>query len=85
MSGIDRRDALDLVAEELDADGPLLVRGIHLDGVAAHAELVAGEREVVALVLQVDEPGEDRPLVALLAPVEDQGVAPRTRSGAPSP
>ena len=71
---VDRRDALDLVAEELDADGPLLVGGEHLDGVAPHAELVAGERVVVALVLEVDEPGEDRALVALLPLVEDQGV-----------
>ena len=41
---VDRRDALDLVAEELDPDRPLLVGREHLDGVAAHPELVAGER-----------------------------------------
>ena len=64
---VDRRDALDLVAEQLDADGPLLVGGVHLDRVAPHPELVAGERVVVALVLEVDEPGQDRPLVALLS------------------
>ena len=63
---IDARDALDLVTEQRDAQRLLLVRGEHLDGVAADAELVAGEADVVALVLQFDEPAQDRPLVALL-------------------
>ena len=40
---VDRAHALDLVAEELDAHRPLLVGREHLDRVAAHAELVAGE------------------------------------------
>ena len=35
---------------------PLLVGGEHLDRVAPHPELVAGEAEVVALVLELDEP-----------------------------
>ena len=82
---VDRRDALDLVAEELDPDGPLLVGREHLDRVAAHPELVAGEREVVALVLQLDEPAEDRALVALLPHVEDQRLLARTPPGAPRP
>ena len=38
---IDRADALDLVAEELDAHRPLLVRREHLDRVAPDPELVA--------------------------------------------
>ena len=38
---IDRGDALDLVAEERDADRALLVGGEDLDRVAPHAELVA--------------------------------------------
>ena len=63
---VDRRDALDLVAEQRDAQRLLLVRGEHLDRVAAHAELVAGEAHVVALVLELDEPAQDRALVALL-------------------
>ena len=50
----------------------LLVRGEHLDGVAPNAELVAGEAEVVALVLQFDEAAQDRPLVALLAHLEHE-------------
>ena len=36
---VDDLDALDLVAEQLDADGRLLVGGVHLDRVAAHPEL----------------------------------------------
>ena len=82
--GIDRSDPLDFVTEELDPDGSLLVRGEHLDRVAADAELVAGKRDVVALVLQLDEPGEDRTLVALLPPVEDEAL-PRYSCGPPSP
>ena len=72
---VDRRDALHLVAEERDPDATLLVGGEHLDGVAPHPELVPGEVEVVALVLQLDEPGEDRALLALLPHVEDQALA----------
>ena len=71
---VDRRDALHLVAEERDAHAALLVGGEHLDGVAPHPELVAGEVEVVALVLQLDEAGEDRALLALLPHVEDQAL-----------
>ena len=69
---VDAEDALDLVAEELDADRVLLVRGEDLDRVAADAELVAGEAEVVALVLQLDEAAQDVALVALVARVEHQ-------------
>ena len=46
---------LDLVAEELDAHGELLIRRDDLDGVAAHPERAAGERHVVAGVLHVDQ------------------------------
>ena len=69
---IDAADALDLVAEELNANRLLLVRREHLDRVAAHTELVAREGEVVALVLQLDEPPQDRALVALVADVQHQ-------------
>ena len=66
------RDALDLVAEQLDPDPPLLVRREDLDRVAADPELVADERHVVALVLQLDQPAQDRPLLPLLADLEGQ-------------
>ena len=69
---VDPRDALDLVAEELHADAALLVRREDLDRVAPDAELVADERHVVALVLELDEALEDRPLVVLLADVEGE-------------
>jgi hypothetical protein len=53
---IELGDRLDLVAEQLDAPGAvLLVGGEDLDDVAAHAEGAAVEVDVVALVLQGDE------------------------------
>src|SRR2546423_1005090 len=52
---VDRIDVDDLVAEELDAVGELLVARMHLDDVAAHAEGRALEVHVVATVLQVDQ------------------------------
>ena len=66
VSGVDDREGIDLVAEQFDAVGELLGRGPDLDGVAADAELAALEGDVVALVLDVDEPQEqvvavDRP------------------------
>ena len=72
---IDGRDALDLVAEQLDPHRAFLVGGEHLDRVAPHPEPVAREREVVALVPHLDEAGEDRALVALLPTVEDEALA----------
>ena len=50
--------ALDLVAEQLDAYGELLVHGEHLDGVTADAERATTEGEVVAGVLDGDEPAQ---------------------------
>ena len=52
---IDHLDALDLVAEQLDAHRGLVVGGVDLDGVAPHPELAPHEVHVVALVLHVDE------------------------------
>ena len=68
---VDLLDRLDLVAEELDADGRLLlVRGEDLDDVAAHAERAAVEVDVVSLVLDVDELPEEGVAPELLAPGE---------------
>ena len=54
--GIDFGNAVDLVAEEFHADGtPRPVGGIDLHGVAADAEVVAGEVDVVALIADVHE------------------------------
>ena len=49
--GVDLGDAVDLVAEELHADGPAgPVDGVNFHGIAAHAERVSGEIQVVSLV-----------------------------------
>ncbi len=53
-------DALDLVAEHGDAVGGLRVGGLNLDRVTAHAEAPALEDRVVALVLHLDQPPEQR-------------------------
>ena len=53
------RDAVDLVAEKLDAHHVLArIGGVDLHHVAAHTELVAHKIDVVALVLQIDQPGK---------------------------
>ena len=52
---IERHELVDLVAEEIDADGMLFVRREHLDGVSAHAKGAAAELGVVSLVLDLDE------------------------------
>ena len=69
---VDHVDGLDLVAEQLDAHGGLVVGGVHLDGVAPHPELAPHQVHVVALVLHVDELAQDRPLVVLLALAHDE-------------
>ncbi len=56
---IDGGDAVDRVAEHLDAQHRLVVGGVHLDGVAAHTELAAAERDVVAVELEVDQAAQD--------------------------
>ena len=69
-------DALDGVAEELDADGLALVGGVDLHGVAPGPELPAGQGHVVPRVLELHQPPEQGPLVVLLAGVQgDDPVA----------
>ena len=71
---IELGDLLDLVAEEADAPGAVLVvGGEELDRVAAHAEQAAGEVGLGALVLQRDEVGDDLALVDLVADCEREG------------
>ena len=60
-------DPLDGVAEELDPQRDLLVGGVYLDGVAARPEGAAHQVHVVAVVLQVDQAAQERPLLVLLA------------------
>src|SRR3546814_5653282 len=58
--GIELDQALDLVAEQRDAPGPVLqMRRPDLDHVAAHAEAAAIEAGLVAPVLQLDERSEE--------------------------
>ena len=60
-------ELLDLVAEELDPHGQLLVHREDLDDVAAHPERATGERQIVARVLDVDQPAQQGVAVVLLA------------------
>ena len=60
---VQREEALDLVAEHLDPDRELLVDREDLDRVATDPEGAAGEGQVVAGVLDLDEPAQQ--LVAL--------------------
>ena len=58
--GVQRREGVDLVAEELHAQGVLLVHGEDLERVAAHPEGAAGGGHVVADVLHLDEPAQQQ-------------------------
>ena len=49
---------------------------MHLDGVAAHAELAAAERHVVAVELQVDQPPQDGAHVVVDADAEVEQLPP---------
>ena len=52
---VDLDDALDLVAEELHAQGDVLVGGKNFQRIASHPERAADESHVVAVVLDVDQ------------------------------
>ena len=66
---IELDDLLDLVAEEADPPGGVLImRREDFEIVAAHAEIAARERLVVALVLQRDQLADDLALVDRLRP-----------------
>ena len=57
--GVDHGNRLHLVAEQLDADCPLLDCRDDLDDVPAHAEVSALELEIVAAVIDVDQAAQD--------------------------
>ena len=65
---VELHDALDVVTEELDAHGHVLVCRHDLQRVAAHAEARPGEVVVVALVLHLDEAARQLLPVQPLAP-----------------
>ena len=52
---IQLEDTLDLIAQEIDPDGKLLVGRVNRHAVAAQTELAAHKVHVVALVLHVDQ------------------------------
>ncbi len=56
---VDLGEAVDLVAEELDAVGVFVVGGVDFDDVAADAEGAAAEVDVVAVVEDFDEAAGD--------------------------
>ena len=64
------RQPLDRVAEHLDAHRELFVLRDDLDGVAAHSERAAGERDVVAGVLDLDQLAKQLVALDLLAHLE---------------
>ncbi len=74
--GVDHGDRLDLVAEELHPNRGLVVGRMDLDRVTAHPELAAHQVHVVAVVLHVDQPTQDGPLVVLVADSQIQQLVP---------
>ena len=82
---VDLDDALDLVAEELDAHRDLLVGRIELERVAAHAELAAHEGHVVALVLDVDQAAQAPRRGGLASPRLSLTTCSSYSSGEPRP
>ena len=73
--GVDLGDRLDLITEQRDPDGGLLVGGMDLKRVAPDPELSPPQHQVIALVLHVNQAPQRLPLVDLLALSEDQQVA----------
>jgi hypothetical protein len=69
---VERRELVDLVAEEADPQRVLLVGGIDLDDVAADAKRAAPELVIVALVLNLDQLAENLVPVHALTGFERQ-------------
>ncbi len=74
--GMDERELLDFVAPELQAERELLVRGVHLDAIAADPELAGLQRHVISVVLDAYQPGQHLVAVDHLAnPQGHHGLA----------
>ncbi len=81
---VEVRHPLHLVTEERDAVRGLLVRRLHLDDVALHAEAAAAEHRVVADVLRVDQLAQQEIAVVLGADLDvDHPLAPLLRRAEP--
>ena len=65
--GVQGVERVDLVTEKFNADRELFVHGDDLDGIAAHTERPAHKRDVVAVVLHVDELAKESISLDLLA------------------
>ncbi len=74
---------LDLVAEQLDPDRPLLGRGVDVEDAAAHGELPALEDLLLALVAARHEPRERLVEVERLPDVDGEAVRPQLGVGDP--
>jgi len=70
--GVDLGEGIDLVAEEFDAVGVLVVGGVDLDDVSADSEGAAAEVDVVAVIEDFDEALGDVFALDLLALFEEE-------------
>ena len=68
--GVDLNDTLNIVAEKLNAQSHLLVGGLNFQGIAANTKLAAGEVNVVAGVLHIDQFVEELAAVKRLTTFE---------------
>ena len=71
---VDVVEGVDFVAEEFNPDGGFFVGGDDVDGVAFHPEGAAGESDVVALVLDIDEEPEEMIPVDFVTNVQEDGA-----------
>src|SRR5579884_796305 len=69
---VSQGDLLDLIAEELDADDDLLIGGLYLQDVAAHAERAPRQFQVVARKLHLDQAAQGLLAVVLSAALEGE-------------
>src|SRR5690606_24960383 len=80
--GVDLDDALDGVAQHLDADGGIAVGGKDVDGVAPHPEGAPLEGDVVAVVIDLDQVAQQAVAAAGGADLQLDHVAPILVGGA---
>src|SRR6185437_891738 len=69
---VDLREGVDLVAEELDAIGVLVVGGIDLDHISADTEGAAAEVDIVAVIEDFDEAAGDVVALDALQAVKEE-------------
>ena len=72
--GVDVVEGVDFVAEEFGPDGGFFVGGDDVDSVAFHPESAAGEPNVIAFVLDIDEEPEEMITVNFVTNVQENGA-----------